>query len=274
MPCDFKIHSICVVKNEGDVIGACLNAAARWSDRIIVYDGQSEDDTWDVVCSMASEKIIPWKRDGKVFQESLRAEVFNAFREGARPGDWWCHLDADEFYLENPRAFLARVRPPEHVVWGVAVEFYLTEQDVSPGYQLRPEVPPADLERLQFYAVTNSEPRFFRDRKRLTWPNHTGWPVNLGPVHPRRLLYKHYKYRSPEQMQRRLATRLRSVAGGFSGWEHARTDDWHDKIHPSGSLQRLTAAGPQYDERLLPQHLDPLVKRMAKRYLHQLGILP
>ena len=56
---DFKIHSICVVKNEGDVIRAGLEAACEWSDRIIVYDGQSDDDTWEVVCGMAGEKIIP-----------------------------------------------------------------------------------------------------------------------------------------------------------------------------------------------------------------------
>ncbi|MBV8901767.1 MAG: glycosyltransferase family 2 protein [Verrucomicrobia bacterium] len=271
---DFKIHCICVVKNEGDVIRAGLQAASEWADRIIVYDGQSDDNTWEVVCSMAGEKIIPWKQDGKVFQESLRAEVFNAFRAGSRPGDWWCHLDADEFYVENPRQFLSRVPWPYHVVWGIAVEFYLTEKDVDPDYRLRPEVPEAELGRLNYYSVDNSEPRFFRDRRRLVWPSDTGWPLNMGPVYPKRLLYKHYKYRSPEQTQLRLQTRLKSVAGGFTGWEHARTADWREKLHLSGSLKKHGFGRFEYDAGKLPKHLDPLIKRSAKLFLHGLGVLP
>jgi hypothetical protein len=271
---DFKIHCICVVKNEGDIIRAGLEAAAEWSDRIIVYDGQSDDDTWETVCDMAGDKIIPWKQDGKVFQESLRAEVFNAFREGSRPGDWWCHLDADEFYVENPREFLSRVPWPYHVVWGIAVEFYLTEKDVDPDYRLRPEVPAADLGRLSYYLVSNSEPRFFRDRRRLVWPADAGWPVNVGPVYPKRLLYKHYKYRSPEQTQLRLETRRRSIARGFSGWEHARAGDWREKQHPSGTLKKHASGTFEFDAGTLPQHLDPMVKHSAKLFLHGVGILP
>lgn len=31
---DFKIHSICVVKNEADIIEECLKAASQWSDYV------------------------------------------------------------------------------------------------------------------------------------------------------------------------------------------------------------------------------------------------
>ena len=106
---EFSIHAICVVKNEADIVESSLRTALQWADRIIVYDGDSTDGTWEKVCAMRSERIVPWKQDGKVFQESLRAEVFNAFRQGARSGDWWCHLDADEFYIDDPRAFLSKV---------------------------------------------------------------------------------------------------------------------------------------------------------------------
>lgn len=271
---DFKIHSICIVKNEGDIIRAALEAASEWSDRVIVYDGQSDDNTWEIVCGMASEKIIPWKQDGKVFQESLRAEVFNAFRGGSRPGDWWCHLDADEFYVQNPRQFLSRVPWPYHVVWGIAVEFYLTEKDVDPDYRLGSEVPAADLSKLRYYSVNNSEPRFFRERQRLVWPADTGWPSNMGPVYPKRLLYKHYKYRSPEQTQIRLQTRQKSIAGGFRGWEHAGAADWREKVRPSGGLKKHDSGRFEYNTDELPRHLDPLVKHSAKLVLHGLGILP
>ena len=77
---------------------------------------------------MQSKQIIPWKRHDKVFQECLRGEVYNAFKNQAQAGDWWCRLDADEFYLESPREFLSRVKPQYHVVWGIAIEYYLTSQ--------------------------------------------------------------------------------------------------------------------------------------------------
>ena len=80
MSSDFKIHAICVVKNEVDIIAACLRSAEQWADRIIVYDNKSDDGTWEVVKGLANARIIPWKQDGKVFQESIRAEVFNNFK--------------------------------------------------------------------------------------------------------------------------------------------------------------------------------------------------
>ena len=46
-----KIHSICVVKNEADIVGYCLREALKWSDYVYVYDGESTDGTWEVVKS-------------------------------------------------------------------------------------------------------------------------------------------------------------------------------------------------------------------------------
>ena len=271
---DFKIHSICVVKNEADIIKWCLEAALQWSDRIIVYDGKSEDNTWEIVGSMASDKIVPWKQDGKTFQESLRAEVFNAFRENAQPGDWWCHLDADEFYFENPRPFLTRVPWPYHVVWGIAVEFYFTDEDLLQGLGEPAGDIKQHIERLRYYDVTNSEPRFFRHRSRLEWPVNVGWPLHMGPAYPERLLYKHYKYRSPGQIQQRLDTRRRSIEHGFSGWQHAQAETWREKIPAAAGLKKLGEHGVEYDERNLPSHLEQPLKRYLKLALHGAGVFP
>jgi glycosyltransferase involved in cell wall biosynthesis len=268
---EFRIHAICVVKNEADIIEYCLKAASTWCDRIIVYDGKSTDGTWEKVQALASERIIPWKQDGKVFQESLRAEVFNAFRDGSRPGDWWCHLDADEFYFDNPRSFLSIVPWPFHVVWGIAVEFYLTDADLGlPDDQSMKE----RLAALRHYRVENSEPRFFRDRKRLVWREDRGWPSLMGPVYQRRILYGHYKYRSPAQIQKRLDTRRQSVERGFPGWQHAIQSTWRDKIVPASKLKVSMDNNYEYSELDLPSHLEPRGKRLAKRLLHRIHLLP
>lgn len=50
-----KIHSICLVKNESDIIAQTLKAAVNWSDFIYVYDNGSTDGTWEKVISL-SEK--------------------------------------------------------------------------------------------------------------------------------------------------------------------------------------------------------------------------
>ena len=269
---DFKIHSICVVKNEADIIEYCLEEASKWSDYIYIYDGESIDGTWEKVLAMQNDKIIPWKQNGKVFQESLRGEVFNAFKHQAKPGDWWCHLDADEFYLNSPREFLTRVQPPIHVVWGISIEYYLTTQDeelldfTQPISKLLPQI--------RFYKAENSEPRFFRHRNGLLW-DRGSWPQHMGLVNKERILYKHYKYRSPEQIQKRLETRINNRARGFPGWEHAAGGTWQDKlVAPQTLHQDLQDGNYIMNNSALPNHLEPFPKRVLKRVMHGVGMLP
>jgi hypothetical protein len=128
-----RIHAICLTKNEADVIEHCLRDATHWADRIYVYDGASTDGTWDRVQAMKSERIIPWRSDDAVFREGLRAEVFADKRGDSREGDWWCQLNADEFYVEKPREFLAAVPANDHVVWSVNLQYYITHEDVAEG---------------------------------------------------------------------------------------------------------------------------------------------
>jgi len=78
-----RIHAISLAKNEPDVIGSCLDEAARWCDRIYAYDGGSTDGTWERVEEQAGPAVVPWRRKEETFREGLRAEVFAAFR--ARP---------------------------------------------------------------------------------------------------------------------------------------------------------------------------------------------
>jgi glycosyltransferase involved in cell wall biosynthesis len=202
-----KIHCIALTKNEEDVVHYCLTEAAQWADHIYVYDNGSTDATWDIVRSLESDKIVPWKRDGKVFSEGLRAEVFNEFRHLSDERDWWLRLDVDEFYPINYlREALARIPHEHYFVWGIPIEYYLTWKDLEtldfslPVEQLLP--------KLRYYRIESSEPRFFRYRRRLVWNSEWAWPLHSGVVATQRIMYKHYKYRSPQQIQTRLNTRI------------------------------------------------------------------
>lgn len=269
---DFKIHSICLVKNEADIIEHCLTEASAWSDYIYVYDGASTDGTWEKVLAMQNDSIIPWKQDGKVFQESLRGEVFTAFKHQAKPGDWWCHLDADEFYIQSPRHFLANVKPYIHVVWGNTIEYYLTHEDAETIDFDRPM--PELLSQLSAYKAENSEPRFFRHRDRLIWDTGS-WPHHVGIVNPEKIVYKHFKYRSPQQIQRRLATRIDNRERGFPGWEHASQSDWKAKLINAKDANFDQKDGVfEVNQSKLPNHLETPQIRLVKRIMHGVGIWP
>ena len=87
-----KIFGICLVKNEEDIIEHCLTEAAKWADKIFVYDNGSEDQTWEIVqdIAKANDKIVPYKKEALPFRDHLRAKVFNAYKHLAKDGDWWC----------------------------------------------------------------------------------------------------------------------------------------------------------------------------------------
>src|SRR5262245_26716488 len=126
-----KIHCIALTKNEEDVVGHCLTEASKWADHIYVYDGASTDATWEIVKSIESRTIVPWKQDGRVFREGLRAEVFNEFRHLSSEGDWWLQLNVDEFYGSNLRDTLSRIPSGTSFVWGIPIEYYITWKDLT-----------------------------------------------------------------------------------------------------------------------------------------------
>jgi glycosyltransferase involved in cell wall biosynthesis len=272
---DFKIHSIAVCKNEADVIGYCLEEASKWSDYIYVYDGESTDETWDVVLDLAKHnpRIIPWKQDGKPFEESLRAEVFHAFRQNTKHGDWWCQLNVDEFYADDPPAFLAQIDPAYHVVWGTNIEYYITDHELETLDFNRPfrEI----LPRMRHYKVFHSEIRFFRYRDGLVWDIDKGWPQHLGLVAPERIRFRHYPYRSPQQIQMRLDTRRAARARGFKGWDHANEENWRSMLARVEDCQVDKGDGRfVIDEERLPRHMERPIHRAVKRIMHGAGIWP
>ena len=271
---DFKIHALCIVKNEGDIIRCCLSQARQWADYIYVVDNGSTDNTWDELLAITDRNVIPWKRHNKPFQESLRAEIFNEFRTNAGPGDWWCQLDGDEFYnIRCPRAFLSRLPQRCQAVSSVYVQYYLTQVDVA----LIDFGQPIDqvLPHIRYYRADHCEPKWFRHRNRIHWGADKGRPSHMGLMAKQQMLMRHYKYRSPQQIQRRLDTRREARANGFTGWEcHATDDSWQDKIvQDPTSLHYDNKDGAIIVEpNALDACLDPLRRRLLAAAMHSLGI--
>jgi hypothetical protein len=222
---------------------------------------------------MKSDRIVPWKSDGAVFREGLRAEVFAAFREEVAEGDWWCQLNADEFYTQDPHRFLEGVPRSEHVVWGVNIQYYITDRDLQESNLT------ADFSenrpKLRYYEAACEERRFFRHRRRLRWSLDDAWPAHIGIVHAEPLYFRHYPYRSPQQIQMRLDVRRNNRERGFEGWDHAKEETWQEKIVPSRDLHRDEHDGNFIvPDEILRQHLEPPGRRLLKRIMHGAGIWP
>lgn len=268
-----RIHAICLTKNEADVIEHCLREAETWADRIYVYDGASTDGTWDRVQAMKSERIIPWRSDDAVFREGLRAEVFADRRGDSQEGDWWCQLNADEFYVEKPREFLAAVPKSDHVVWAVNLQYYLTHEDVAEGEFTGDFA--KDIDRLHYYAAACAEPRFFRYRERLKWDLNAAWPEHMGVILPHAMHFRHYCYRSPRQIQMRLDVRRANRARGFEGWDHAKEEDWRSMLASRADLKRDEGDGRYVvAEKVRAQFSEPKSRRLMKRFMHATGLWP
>lgn len=275
---NMKIHGLCIVKNEADIIDYFLRKGSEWCDNIYVLDTGSSDDTWERVLKAAetNKSVIPFKKEDLAFSDSLRSLLFNHFKGNAKKGDWWCRMDSDEFYVTDPRKFLSNVSWRFHVVWAAHLQYYFTEKDLE-FYESKEdfETISTDMSHLPEYYVANaSEPRFFRHRDKLDWPGGA-WPRHLGVVAPERILVRHYQYRSPSQIQMRLDTRRKAAESGWQHFQHSLEKDWREKVIQSNTCHRDIGDGNFIvEEKDLPRHLESPSARLLKQVLHMTKIFP
>jgi glycosyltransferase involved in cell wall biosynthesis len=269
-----KIFAISVVKNEADIIQYSLKMASRWADKIFVLDNGSTDGTWEKVLEIADDKIIPWKQEFKPFYEGLRGEVFNHFRSEAQEGDWWCfRLDADEFYADDPREFLPKVPARYHFVQTQTFEFQLTTDDLQEITFTGDAA--QDIPHIRYYnQYTYAEARFFRHRVRLQWEAGLDRPRHIGIASPVRIRVRHYQYRSPEQLQRRIATRIQARQDGFAGWEHAANPQWMEYLQARDTMFHYTDDAALTTKGNVNQYTHKPHVLLLKRIFHGLGIWP
>lgn len=240
-----RIHALALVKNEADVIGQTLAAAAAWADAIYVYDNGSDDSTWEIVHDLAAThpSVVPAIQDATPYRQSHRRALFERHR--GEPGDWWGFLDADEIYIDDPRAFLAAVPEKFGEVWNASFEYYFTDVDAA-RYDEDPAAYADDVPvegKCRYFVNNWSELRFFRDTERVYWPEGDGSPEGLDPVYPGRIRLKHYQYRSPQQIQRRIDSRREALERG--SFLHEMIPDWKHAILRPLEIDFATAS-PAY----------------------------
>jgi hypothetical protein len=240
-----KIFSICCVRDENDIVRETLEAALGWNDRIFVFDNGSVDGTWETVQDIARKntKIEIVGRDDRTFTDELRGEIFESCRSLASPGDWWCRLDSDEIYIDDPVRFLTDIPDKYGFVFSASFDFYFTDLDLQ-TYQQNPSewLAKPVQDRLKFYQNHWSEPRFVRHRNDLHWAGLI-WPDNRGRTFPSRIRLKHFPYRSPAQISRRLEIRqtqpalFKHEANRSLSVPKSMRPDWSDQYFKTAAFE-------------------------------------
>lgn len=240
-----KLYGLCVVKDEADVIQQSLTHALEFCDRIIVLDNGSTDATWPLLQDLSHqypEQITLYGQVTEPFRDGIRARVYNQFHTELTATDWWLRLDADEFLAEDPRPLIEQAnREQADFIQSWQIQFYYTDVDHEQwldGRELRDQ---PILERRRYYKINWREYRLFRNQPQVAWdPNIAPqWPNGLKKVFRQRLFNRHYQYRDPEQIQKRLQSRYLNPE-----FQHVNSLDWQDHIHRSRSLHYFQAHKP------------------------------
>ena len=246
-----RIHAICLVKNEGDVIAQTLRYASSFCHKIYVFDTGSSDDSWQQVQKSASEVVVPFRHEAVPFSDGLRAQVFNAVRDRFEIGDWLYILDADEFLAEDPHKAIALAEQEGSQQINTAqYNFHFTDVDWQQSQKGLDSRERPITQRRRYYCFTNIEQRLFRIDSDLTWfesnnaKNPHGCMTPQGAKKLKKCSYRipncHYQYRDPEQIQLRLETRRAARESNQHNFIHYQSIDtdvnWQRYIIPSHQL--------------------------------------
>jgi glycosyltransferase involved in cell wall biosynthesis len=197
-------------------------------ESIYVLDNGSTDGTWEPLREYAQldPRVVVADRDEGAFRSGMRGEVANRFLHRAVDGDWWCHLDADELYAGDPREVLSRTPTEFNLVYKASTEYFFTDVDFA-DYEVDPSayVQSWTPERLRFYRAWWSEIRFVRHQRGVSLDG--AWPRGVKKFRgsPERVLVRHYQYRNPAQIERRLLARIgRTEERAF---RHKKVTKWN-----------------------------------------------
>lgn len=234
----FKIYSLLLVKNESDIIRESLLAAIKWSDKVIVIDNGSTDGTWEIVKEIAKQypTVVPFMQYTRGFRIGLRAKAFRAFRQELSCRDWWCvRLDADEFFSEDPREFLAQVPNKYSSIKKQSTDYILTEEDIQ-AHSFTGDFAKDCTYITHYLPEKRKERRFIRHRPWLIWSEKWRYPHPMGCTAKQCIAVAHYQYRSPQQMEKRFNTRQQAKKDGCGSFLHENGTTWKDYLWTNQQL--------------------------------------
>ena len=264
-----KLYGICIVKNEADVIAQSLTHALKFCDQIFVIDNGSSDGTWETVKSLAQQfsGIVPFAQILEPFRDSMRSLVYNRHHHQLSDRDWWLRLDADEFLDTDPRPILVEANLANaDFIQAWQAQFYYTDVDHQAWLAGKEDRNQPIVERRRYYRIDWREYRLFRNQPDQVWDETTApqWPNGLTKIYNCRILNRHYQYRDPEQITKRLKQRY-----GHAQFQHVTSTNWETEIRAAKDLHYYQSGQP-----LHVNLLNFYAKRVSMKILEKLQQVP
>jgi hypothetical protein len=206
------------------------------------------------------QQIIPFEQKNCRYGVGLRGYIFNRIREHLKPGDWLLILDSDEFLEVDPTPYIDYCESKDlDLIFTYQAQFYITEKDLDQDWFKNGHESIGSFKDLPAYFLINwREPRLFKYKPSLEWPDLDGrgnptqvdYPRGLNRRSPKKIVNRHYQYRSLPQIVARL--KLRADAHKATGrFKHNRETDFRKYVRNSHRLKKWIP-----EERIKPTPFD------------------
>lgn len=127
-----RLSTCMIVKNEAELLPACLDSICEVSDEIIVMDTGSTDATIDIAKQYGAHvEVIEWKQHfGDARNEALKLAT----------GDWILSIDADERLTKEDTVLLRSLLDGSHEYegWFLQVEHFLSDDEDAVPISINP----------------------------------------------------------------------------------------------------------------------------------------
>jgi hypothetical protein len=186
--------------------------------------------------------IVPFEQTLKPYGDWLRAMVYNAVHSELSQDDWWLILDSDEFLAEDPRPVIeTAVGERANIVNTWQIQFYFTERDLEAHEQGEDSRDIPIFNRRRYYLINWQENRLFLNQPHRSWNTAISIKTPDGPIQvcSRRILNRHYQFRDPDQIKKRLHLRY-----GNPLFPHVPSPDWRSVIRDSRKLNFYREGDP------------------------------
>lgn len=207
------VIGISTIRSEEDIIPETLPAWAHALDLVLVVDCGSTDNSAEAIREVAAHypNVVFLGSVGPHHARQVRRHIWHRFRRHLSARDWWMVADADEFVESDFRDKIAGANAElaDHI-FSAHVNFYYTEEDHllwEEGVESLADRADSIVYRRRYYQMHTTQRRAFRNLPWLSWNEDTSFPEVFSKPATERIVFRHYQYRDPIQIQSRMDIR-------------------------------------------------------------------
>lgn len=231
-----NIFGFMIVKDEADILAQTIQSLLKFGGfrKILIFDNNSTDDTYDVAQRFASEILSVRKLDHP-YSDDLKYDMVYSMADLFQTGDWFSILDGDELFCENQLKVVQQAVVSGHnCIEHNTVQFYFSENEDNLHFDRHQ---PA-IEQRQHYLLNYGEPRIFQYTPgiRLTADLVKGRSSALS-IFNQKMMVHHFQYRSAQQVEKRIKNRIENNKTS-NNWGHVQSVNWRDYLVPARHLHR------------------------------------